>query len=186
MDLLQFAARLMTEPGTRSPEVVWREFRYTQPFRVFLHDVPDDFLRDRRSPNNTFAAKASEDLTVRDFGNSRPVIDRLLHPIGHRNRANVPSFPNEVNYGPMIFAALNMVKGQINEFSSTEPTPRRTARMARSLLPFTLCMFGSCHKERASSTVNQFPSRMPSFFAPFTRRMPAASSGLRSPVSAAS
>ena len=58
--------------------------------------------------------------------------------------------------------------------------------MARSLLPFTLCMFGSCHRVRASSTVNQFPSRMPSFFAPFTRRMPAASSGLRSPVSAAS
>jgi hypothetical protein len=66
------------------------------------------------------------------------------------------------------------------------PQPRRTARMARSLLPFTLCLFGSCHRERASSTVNQFPSRMPSFFAPFTRRMPAASSGLRSPVSAAS
>ncbi len=38
--------------------------------------------------------------------------------------------------------------------------------MARSLLPFTLCMFGSCQRERASSTVNQFPSRMPSFFAP--------------------
>ena len=32
------------------------------------------------------------------------------------------SFPNEVNYGPVVFAALNVVKGQINEFSSTEPT----------------------------------------------------------------
>jgi glucose dehydrogenase-like enzyme len=58
--------------------------------------------------------------------------------------------------------------------------------MARSRLPFTLCMLGSCHRERASSTVNQFPSCMPSFFAPFTRPMTAASSGLRSPVSAAS
>ena len=58
--------------------------------------------------------------------------------------------------------------------------------MARSLLPFALCMFGSCHRERASSTVSQLPSRVPSFFVPFTRRMPAASSGLKSPVSAAS
>jgi hypothetical protein len=31
-------------------------------------------------------------------------------------------------------------------------------------------MLGSCHKERASSTVSQLPSLMPSFFAPFTRR----------------
>ena len=36
LDLLQFATRLMTEPGTRSSEVVWREFRYSQSFRVFL------------------------------------------------------------------------------------------------------------------------------------------------------
>jgi hypothetical protein len=58
--------------------------------------------------------------------------------------------------------------------------------MARSLLPLTVCMLGSCHKARASSTVNQFPSRIPNFFAPFTRRIPAARSGLSSPVSAAS
>jgi hypothetical protein len=41
--------------------------------------------------------------------------------------------------------------------------------MARSLLPFTVCPLGSCHKVRASSTVSQFPSLMPSFLAPFTR-----------------
>src|SRR6267378_467921 len=123
LNLLEFTARLMTEPGTRSPEVVWREFSYPQSFRVFLHNVPDHFLCNLRSPNNTFAANASEYLTVHDFRDSQPVVDRLLHPIGHGNRADVPSFPNEVNYGPMVFAALNMVEGQINEFSSTEPAP---------------------------------------------------------------
>src|SRR6516225_1912329 len=50
------------------------------------------------------------------------------------------------------------------------PHPRSTARMARSLLPFTVFVFGSCHRDRASSTVSQFPSLMPSFFTPFTRR----------------
>ena len=35
--------------------------------------------------------------------------------------------------------------------------------MARSLLPFTVCVLGSCHRDRASSTVSQFPSLMPSF-----------------------
>src|SRR5580765_7870759 len=110
----------MTEPGTRSPEVVWCEFGYAQPFRVFLHNVPDHFLRNLRPPNNTFAANASENLTVHDLRDSQPVVDRLLHPIGHGNRANVPSFPNEVNDGPMVLTTLDVVQRQIDELSSTE------------------------------------------------------------------
>ncbi len=122
LDLLQFTARLMTEPGTRSPEVVWCEFRYAQPSRVFLHNVPDYFLRNLRSPNNTFAANASEDLAVRGLRDSQPVINRLLDPIGHRNRADVSAFPDEVNYGPMVLPALDVIQRQIDEFSSAEPT----------------------------------------------------------------
>jgi len=114
----------MTKPGTRSPEVVWREFRHAQSFRVFLHNVPDHFLCNLRSPNSTYAANASENLTVDDIRDGQPVVDRLLHPIGHGNRADVPSFPDQINDGPMVFSALNMVKGQINEFSSTQPTPQ--------------------------------------------------------------
>ena len=67
LDLVQFAARLMTEPGTRSPEVVWCEFRYAQPVRVLLHNVPDHFLGNLRSPNSTCAADASENLALRDL-----------------------------------------------------------------------------------------------------------------------
>src|SRR5690348_7283683 len=137
LDLFQLSSRIVAESGTRSPEIVWREFRYAQPFCVFLHNVPDHFLCDLRSPNNTLAANASENLTVHDFRDSQPVVDRLLHPIGHRNRANMPSFPNEVNDGPMVFAALNMVKGQINEFSSTEPTAQENRQDGS--ISLTLC-----------------------------------------------
>jgi hypothetical protein len=84
--------------------------------------VPDYFLRNLRSPINTFAANASENLTVRDLGDRQPVIDRLLHPIEHRNRADVSSFPDEVNYGPMVLPTLDVVQRQIDEFSSAEPT----------------------------------------------------------------
>ena len=49
LDLLQFTARLMTEPSTGPPEVVWREFGYSQAFRAFLHNVPDHFLRNLRT-----------------------------------------------------------------------------------------------------------------------------------------
>jgi len=86
--------------------------------------------------NNTYAANASENLTVYDIRDSQPVVDHLLHPIGHGNRADVSSFPDQINDGPMIFSPLNMVKGQINEFSSTQPTPQKNRQDGS--IPFTL------------------------------------------------
>ena len=67
------------------------------------------------------------------------------------------------------------------------PHPKRTARIARSLLPFTLCMLGSCQRELASSTVSQFPSLMPQASLPPSRdgcQRP--NQDFSSPVSAAS
>ena len=124
LDLLQFTARLMTEPGTRPPEVVRSEFENSQSFRVFLHNVPDHFLRNLRAPDNTLAANASEYPAVRNLCHSLPVVDRLLHPSRHWNGANVAAFPHEVNNGPVVFSALNVVKAQVNQFSSTEPAPQ--------------------------------------------------------------
>jgi hypothetical protein len=112
----------VAESGTRSPEIVRGEFGNSQEFRVFLHNVPDYFLCNFSSPDNTLAANASENPTVGDLGDSQPIVDRLLHPLRHRNRADVTSFSDKVNNGPVVFSALNMVKGQFNEFSSTEPT----------------------------------------------------------------
>lgn len=67
LDLLQFAARLMTEPGAGSPEIVWCEFSHSQSFRIFLDHVPDYLLCNLRSPNNTGVADASENLALRDL-----------------------------------------------------------------------------------------------------------------------
>ena len=58
--------------------------------------------------------------------------------------------------------------------------------MARSRLPRIDSRLGAPSSALAWHAVSQFPSRMPSFLAPFTRRIPAASSGLSSPLSAAS
>src|SRR5262245_41264793 len=66
------------------------------------------------------------------------------------------------------------------------PQPSRTAIIARSRLPLSVSASGDRHKARASVADNQFPSRIPSFFAPLTRRIPAANSGLSKPASAAS
>jgi hypothetical protein len=62
------------------------------------------------------------------------------------------------------------------------PQPSSKPKIARSRLPFKVAGSGSCQSVRASSTVNQFPSRHPSFFAPFTRRMPAAADEAEEPA----
>lgn len=46
--------------------------------------------------------------------------------------------------------------------------------------------FGDFRRVRPRSAVSQLPTRVPCFFAPFTRRMPAARSGLSNLASAAS
>jgi predicted ATPase len=66
------------------------------------------------------------------------------------------------------------------------PHPRQTARMPRLRLPRIVWRSADSINALASSELSQLPSRTPSFLAPFTRRMPAASSGLSRPVSAAS
>jgi len=58
--------------------------------------------------------------------------------------------------------------------------------IARSRFPLSVLASGDCHNARASWADNQFPKRTPSFLSPFTRRMPAANSGLSKPASAAS
>jgi len=51
---------------------------------------------------------------------TEPVINDLLHPIWHRNCADMASFPHQVHDGPMIFPALNVVQSQIDQLSSTK------------------------------------------------------------------
>src|SRR5687767_13904044 len=66
------------------------------------------------------------------------------------------------------------------------PHPAGTAVIARSHLQRILSRFGERSSVLTCLALNQLPSRTPTLFAPFTRWMPAASSGLRRPVSAAS
>src|SRR5437899_9820038 len=78
LNLFQLSSRIVAESGTRTPEIVRSEFGNSQEFRVFLHNVPDYFLCNFSSPDNTFAANASENPTVGDLGDSQPIVDQIL------------------------------------------------------------------------------------------------------------
>src|SRR5215469_14911830 len=103
---------------------MWCELGNSQPSRILLYNMPDHFLCNPRSPDCTCAANTAEDLTLCCSYpcHRQPFINRLLHPFRHRHCTDVPSFPDEVNNGPMVFPALKVVNGEINEFPSTKST----------------------------------------------------------------
>jgi hypothetical protein len=86
----------------------------------------------------------------------------------------------------MVFAALNVVKGQVNEFSSPETTAKEYRKDGS--VPFTLHGVHIGKLPKGSGFVHGQPISEP--HAQFLRSLHAtdagARSGLRSPVSAAS
>lgn len=97
-----------------------------------------------------------------------------------------PPFPMRSTIAQCSSRRCKCVNSKSANSRRLRPQPSRTARIARSRLPLSVSDGGACQNRRASSAVSQFPSLTPNFFTPFTRRMPAASSGLSSPASAAS
>jgi hypothetical protein len=163
-----------------------REFSESEDSRVLFYDVPDYLLGHLIAPNRTRSAYSSEESAVSHARREQPEIDRMLHPVRHRNCSNMAALPNQINDGPVFFALLDMFQAQLVNSLRRKPQPSRTARIARSRLPLREKGSGSCHSWRASSAVSQLPRRRPSFFDPLTRRMPAARSGLNNPESVAS
>ena len=66
------------------------------------------------------------------------------------------------------------------------PQPSNSPIMAASLLPRSVSRGMALISSLPSRVVSQFPALMPRRFTPLTRRTPAARSGLRKPLSAAS
>ena len=51
LDLLKLSPGIVTESSTRSPKIVGSELRNSQSARVVLHDVPDYFFGNLRTPS---------------------------------------------------------------------------------------------------------------------------------------
>jgi hypothetical protein len=96
------------------------------------------------------------------------------------------SFSDQVGINPMLLAHLEVLPLEPDKFGSPEPTADQQSQDG----PVALARIVSAGRVWSNfldcSTVSQLPILTPRRLAPFTRRMPAASSGLSSPVSAAS
>jgi hypothetical protein len=54
-----------------------------------------------------------------------PLVQCRPDPFRHGNRSNVPTLANEIHYGPMFFALLQMREIQIGQLAAPEHTPKQ-------------------------------------------------------------
>ena len=106
LNLLQLAASGATEPRATPPEIMRREFAYTNFRGELLDDVPDQFFRNSIAPGSARAAHPPEKASRGNSGGRRPVIQQAIHPIGNWYCSNVTSFPTQVHDCPMAFTLL--------------------------------------------------------------------------------
>ena len=165
---------------------MWSKVPDAGTLRGRFHDMPNRFGRDSSTPNVLHPTYSPEDLPIIDGSRRGPLIDGAFRP--HWT-------------GTVRMCFLLPIRSAITECSSRtwrssirsptssarrSPHPMSSAKIVRSRLPRRLPDGNPPSKALDCSTVNQLPIRTPRRFAPLTRRIPAASSGLKKPVSDAS
>jgi hypothetical protein len=65
LNLFQFAAIHMTEPGARPAKIVWREMVQLHPHSNPSYHVPNDVLGDSLAPGSSMSTNGAEDSTRR-------------------------------------------------------------------------------------------------------------------------
>ena len=110
LDLIQFAAGQMAQARTGPSEVVWSELVDVRASRSSPDDIPEYLRRHPVTPDPARLVDRTKDRAVCDAGSRRPRVDRRLNPGRHRNRADVPTFADEIRNDPVLLALLERLE----------------------------------------------------------------------------
>jgi hypothetical protein len=119
LDLIQFAARIPTEPCAGSSQVVRCKGRdtdcrggrpYYMPYSLFADALPEHAPR---------AADPAKDLPAIDGSRMQPAEQLRMYPVRHRDRANVSALADEIDDGPVVFSLLQVLNPQGYGFVSS-------------------------------------------------------------------
>ena len=90
------------------PQIMGRYLRKPKFPRVLFHDMPDYSFRNAVTPVFACPTDTSEQSSGRNPGCSHPQIDGRFDPLGHRHGSNMAAFADQIDYGPVFFALLQM------------------------------------------------------------------------------
>lgn len=86
-------------------------------------------------------------------------VDRRLHPLRHRNGSNVTAFSEEIGYGPVFLALLQMREFQIGQFAPPKSTAKQYREDGAIPLSFECVRWGKLPE--AASLVGREPVSKP-------------------------
>ena len=186
LNLLQLTAIQMTQLGARPTKIMWCEIVQLHPLSAPSNHVPDDILRDSLTPRRPMSANSAEDSARGHLRRLSPSVDCILDPGGTGTVRTLPPLPTRSTMAPCpcLICRSSTVRADSSALHNPRPTSMEIIARSRTLRRSSPSAFSS--RNRAWSSVSQFPMRAPSCFAPLTQRIPAASSGLSRPESAAS
>ncbi len=108
LDLVCFAASIVTEPGASPPKIMGSKFVDPCSRRILFDHVPDYLLAQPVTPNRASTGDPAKDPAAGNSGSMQPIVNEFLHPVRHRNRSNVSGLADQVNDGPVVLALLQM------------------------------------------------------------------------------
>ncbi len=166
-----------------------REPRHVHVRGSLLDDMPDRLFRDTVSPEFSRPTDTSEQRNNGPF--SIPAAASHASSVSFTQlgtgtvRMCLP-LPMRSTMAHRSSRRCNLSSVSSASSRRRNPQPSSTAKIAGSRWPVRVWLLGTCKSADASPAVSQLPNREPSLRTPLTRWIPAASSGLNRPESAAS
>jgi len=108
LDLIQLSTRCMAQLRARPPEIMRRHSGKPEFPSVLFHHMPNNPFRYAVTPVFACPTDTSEQSSGRNPGCSHPQIDGRFDPLGHRHGSNMAAFADQIDYGPVFFALLQM------------------------------------------------------------------------------
>src|SRR5215469_8942147 len=130
----------MTQASAGAAKIMWGKLRQAELPCVLLDNVPDHLLRDVFSLDHTFPRDSAKHFALEYASGRQPIINLLLDPTGNRNGSNMPTFANEIHYRPMLFATLEMIEREFDQFSSSQSVAQQHGQHGSVPLPLQ-CLF---------------------------------------------
>jgi len=110
LNLLKLAATVMAQLRTSPAQIVWCNVIQTNSPAASPHHTPDNVLRDAIAPHLSQSSDRSKDTALFDVGCACPLVQSGFDPIGDRHRADVATFANQINRGPVSLSHLDFVQ----------------------------------------------------------------------------
>jgi hypothetical protein len=98
----------------------------------------------------------------------------------------VTSLPNQVDDRPMVFALLEIIESQLSKFATSEPTTQKSCQDRPVTFPIQCFSIRKLPERTSLFSCQPIPKPNTQLLCSFNAGIPASSSGLNNPESAAS